>query len=368
MAEQLEVNSSTDLLNDFLSQGEDSIEPPKNDIIIDGGITETETITPANDTLDITNDLPDDLDIDSVEGDEVVTDDTVETEVTSTDSQYSFKALASVLSEEGLIDFEDSAELEDTPEVLFNSIKNTVAKEVQTYKDSIPEKAKQIIEFMEKGGSLDDYLNNAQKPFDIKNIDLTVESEQEKVVREYLKLQDYSPEEIEDTIKDYSESLILEKQAKVAAKQIDKYFDKKEQALLEQAEIENQARVEQYNTYINTISSTIDTADTLAGLPITAAEKTELKKYILARDKEGLTPYERDYAEDPIKTQLELAFLKYKKFDFSKAVKAGETQATQKFKDIFKNSETNIKTGKSVGETKTSSLSAFEQFKNSRNK
>lgn len=360
MSEQLEINQSTDLLNEFLNQGGD--DPIEKSIINDEGDQTVDKIIPAQPDLglDITSELPEGFD---AEPEATEPESTEVTDNDKTESQYSFKALAGYLSEEGIIDFEDSEQLEDTPEVLFESVKKTIEKEIQAYKDSIPEKAKNLFEYIEKGGDIDSYLEAIQKPFDIKKVDLTSESDQEKVVREYLKLQEYSQEEINETITDYKDSLILEKQAKVASKQLDKYFDKREQSLVETAAAEQSQKAEQYSQYISNLNTTIDTADTLAGLPITAKEKIEFKKYLLAADKSGITGYARDVAEDPIKTQVELAFLKFMKFDFSKAIKQGETKATQKLRDIFKNNEVNLKTGRSANEqNEEDSLGAFRSF------
>ena len=358
--------TNEDFLTNFLSQqGEDNKEIEKNDIIIDGGIEDSESIKiedPSlipNKELEITNQLPDDLETDIV-------DDVEDTKVDNdTDKgQYSFKALASYLSEEGLIDFEDSEDLEDNEEVLKQSVKTTIEKEINAYKESIPEKAKQLIEYIEKGGDIDSYLSKLQKPFDVKNIDFDSEADQEKVVREYLKNQEYSQEEIDETISDYKDSLILEKQAKVATKQLEKHYDKVEQSLLAEQEAIQEARKEQYSQYLSNVNTVIDNSDTLAGLPLTNKEKLDFKRYLLSPDKEGLTQYAKEVAENPVQTQLELAYLKYMKYDFSKAMKKGETLATQKIKNIFKANETTIKTGKSVNETSQESdnLSAFRTF------
>lgn len=358
-----EINE--DFLSDFLSQqGGTTEEIEKNDIIIDGGTEDSETIETndpsliPNKELEITSELPDGFEAaeESNENDESVE--------TTDKGQYSFKALASYLSEEGLIDFEDSDDLEDNEELFKQSVKSTIEKEITAYKESIPEKAKQLIEYIEKGGDVDSYLTKLQKPFDIKNVDLTSESEQEKVVREYLKNQEYSQEEIDETITDYKDSLILEKQAKVATKQLEKHYSKIEQSLLAEQEAIQEARKEQYSQYLSNVNTVIDNSDTLAGLPLTNKEKLDFKRYLLSPDKEGLTQYAKEVAENPVQTQLELAYLKYMKYDFSKAMKKGETLATQKIKNIFKANETTIKTGKSVNETSQESdnLSAFRTF------
>lgn len=355
-------------LEEFLSQqGEGSKEVKTNDIIIDGGTDDSETIEQKdpslipNKELEITNELPDGFE---PAGDESQEDNENNSIEKVDKSQYSFKALANYLSEEGLIDFQDSDDLEDNEDVLKQSVKTTIEKEISAYKNSIPEKAKQLIEYIEKGGDVDSYLTKLQKPFDIKNVDLTSESEQEKVVREYLKNQEYSQEEIDETIDDYKDSLILEKQAKVATKQLQKHYDKIEQSLIEEQEAIEESRKEQYTQYISNVNTVIDSSDTLAGLPLTNKEKLDFKRYLLTPDKEGLTQYAREVAENPVQTQLELAYLKYMKYDFSKAMKKGETLATQRIKNIFKANETSIKTGKSVNEAsdETGSLDAFKSF------
>ena len=371
MTDSLDINSSADLLNEFLGQ-QDGAPEVTDQVLNDRTEDEVEGVdkitpkppvaTPDNTELGIINELPEGFETEETEKETTETTPTKDTE-----SNYSFKALAGFLSEEGIIDFEDSTELQDTPEVLFESVKNTIAKEIQSYKDSIPEKAKNLIEYIEKGGDVDSYLTAIQKPFDLTTLDLTSESDQEKAVREYFKIQEYTQEEIDETIKDYKDSLILDKQAKVATKQLQKYFDKREELVLAEQAEQAEAQKAAYSNYITQVSTKIDTAETLAGLPLTAKEKTEFKKYLLAVDKEGLTGYAKEVAEDPVQTQVELAYLKFKKYNFANAVKAGESAAAKKFKEIFKSNETTIKTGKSSEEVASSGLDAFAAFRGKSN-
>lgn len=345
MEEQLQVSNSPDLLNEFLGQNGEEQEKPS--IINDEPNKSSESIKPEIDnSLDFINELPEGFENDE----EKEVKEKEETTEVKSQGEYSFKALAGYLSEEGIIDFEDSEGLEDNPELLIESVKGTIAKEIQAYKNSIPDKAKQILEYLEQGGSIDSYLSKVQNSFDVTALDLTNERDQEVVVRENLKLQGYDSSEVDETIQDYKDSLILDKQAKIADKQVKKYNAEKEEAVLASQEQEQAQRAEQYKTYVSNINTTIDTADSIAGLHVDTKDKLSFKQYLLGRDKEGYTAYERELAEDPVKTQLELAYLKFKKYDFTKASKQGETAATKRIKDIFKRSETNNTTGKSVEE------------------
>lgn len=356
----IEINSSEDLLNNFLNQNENpdvaitSEKEEDNTTIITEGLK-----TPDIDNLDIVSTAPDDLIVEEEVEQNITEDKSVET--IKSESEYSFKALADYLSDEGVIEFEDSDELEDSPEVLINSVKSTIAKEIENYKNSIPEKAKNLIEYLEKGGDVEKYIETISKPFDINNANLDSESDQEKIVREYLKLQGFEQEDIDETVQSYSDSLILETQAKVASKQLKKYYDKQEAELLKQQEQALEAQKQEYENYVAKLNTTIDTSESIAGLPISNKDKADFKKYLLAVDKNGNSQYAKDLAEDPIKSSIELAYLKYKKFDFTEAIKKGETEATKKLKNIFKSKETTIGTGKSIQEAV--SKDAFAAFR-----
>ncbi len=318
------------------------------------------------------NYIPEDEEEEEVESLEDIEDETeeeVETNVETSDEEdeddgeaYSYKAVLRHLNDEGLVDFEDSEDLEDKPELIFESVKNTIVKGIEDYKESIPDKGKKFLEYLEKGGDPDTYFEALQKPFKISDLDLSEEGDQETVVREFLKSQDYSQDEINETIADYKDSLILEKQALVASKKLDKVFAKKEDELIKHQEAIKEQEKTQYITYINTLNDTIENSTELAGLPLTKKEKDQFRQYLLATDKQGLTQYQKEVQENPVKTQLELAYLKFMKYDFSKAIKKGETEATKKLKDIFKKNEKTVTSGRSV-ETDTTAGDDFAAFR-----
>lgn len=99
------------------------------------------------------------------------------------------------------------------------------------------------------------------------------------------------------------------------------------------------------------------------GLSVGPNEKKEFQRYLLARDKEGLTQYEREVQENPIQTQLDLAYLKFKKFDFSKLANKVKTQETKRIKGLIKTKDTSPQ-GKSrtVDISRSGSLDAFKSL------
>lgn len=281
------------------------------------------------------------------------------------DIEYSYKALANFLAEEGAIDFEDSEDIEDTPDIIKDAVFNTAKNMVEEYKESIPEEGKDFLDYLEKGGDPSKYFQSLERPIDFNELNLEDDKNQKRVVGELLKSQGYSDDEIKETIQDYEDGLILEKQAKLASKKLEKVYEKKKEQLIASQQKEIEDRNKNAETYINEIKNTISTSDSLGGLSINNSDKKSFEKYLLQRDKEGLTQYEKELKDNPIKTQLELAYLKFKKFNFAKVANKVKTDEARRIKGLVKSKDATTKGGskrvKSVDET-GSDFSAFESF------
>lgn len=276
-------------------------------------------------------------------------------------ANVSYKAITDYLAESGIIDSLEDYEGDDTPEALEMAIQNTISNMVQHYKDSIPETGKQFLNYLEKGGDPTKFYQSLEQPLDFKNLDLTDESIQKQVYREYLKSLDYTEEEITEELNDAEDNLLLEKKAKTASSKLEKIYSKKQQELLEQQELQQQEQVQKYQNYVNEINKTIEGSTDLAGLTLSPSEKIEFKKYLLDVDNEGLTKYQKELNDNPVKTQLELAYLKFKKYDFSKVTKQATTQATRHIKNIIKQTDkTNARSNQQVTRSTSGDLSAFK--------
>lgn len=345
---------SEDLLGEFISQNTEA--PEKEE--------PTEDIEPLEipkepvKEQDLVNEFASQFEEEGVEEE---SEDSPEPNLEEPDSDYSFKALATYLSDEGIIDFEDSEDLEDSPELLFQSVQKTIEAEIKNYKESIPEVGKKFLEYLEKGGDPSKFIEAAAQPIDFKSLDLEDTNIQKQVVSEYLKTQDYTQEEIDDLLQDYEDSLILEKQATLAAKKLEKIHSKKLDQLTADQEAAVEAQKEQAAKYVNTLTTTIDSSEQLGGLEVTKKDKDAFKAYLLQTDKNGLTQYQKDINEDPVKTQLELAYLKFKKFDFGKVAKTAKSDAARAIFKGIKATESNPKgKAKEVDLEDDNSLSVFK--------
>lgn len=306
--------------------------------------------------------VEEDADTDIQEPAEGSDDDSGE-EATETDVEsVSYRAIADYLAESGIIDgLGEDFEGEDTPEVLEIAVQKTAENLVTSYKESIPEVGKQFLDYVEKGGDPSKFFQALEKPIDFDTLDLTDEKNQKRVYEEYLKSLEWTPEEIKEELQDTEDNLLLEKKSKVAKGKLEKIHSEKQAQLVAQQEQALADQQAQYSEYINTIKETISSSSNIAGLTVSPSDKKEFERYLLETDNEGLTKYSRELNEDPVKTQLELAYLKFKKYDFSKVVKQAKTEATRQIRGIIKNSDkTAARSPQVVRDNKAGDLSAFK--------
>lgn len=260
----------------------------------------------------------------------------------SEEYEYSYKEIAGHLADIGLLD-ELEDEVDDTPEALELAVRKTVENSISTYKESIPDVGKQFLDYLEKGGDPYKFLETVNTNIDYKTLDLDNEDNQKLVLKEYFKTQEWTQDEIEDALADYEEGMILKKRAEKAAKDLEKIHSKQVEQLQAEQEQMIAERAKQHEEYINTVKNSIRSSNQIAGLQITDAEKAQFEKYLLETDRDGLTGYAKEIQANPIQTQLELAYLKFKKFDFSKVAKEIRTKETRNFKKKI------VETDKTVG-------------------
>ncbi len=140
----------------------------------------------------------------------------------SSDEASSLKVFASWLGEQGLVDFNEES-FEDSEEGLKNLVGATIEREVQNYKNSLPEDVHKLVEFVEAGGNPKDFMEAYYNNKSWGEYEVDSEVSQKVVLREYLKAQGEEDEDIEETLDTYEVSGILEKKAKVALNKLQAY-------------------------------------------------------------------------------------------------------------------------------------------------
>ena len=255
-----------------------------------------------------------------------------------------FKTFGKFLDESGIADF-DEEEFEDSEKGLLTMIDKTVEKAVNKYKESVPSEAKAFLEYLEAGGDPKKYVEDKQSMPDYKSLDdnmLSKESVQKALVTDWMRLQGYSDEEVAEQLKDYEESVLLEKQAKRVLPKLAGKQQEYEDGLVEGQKQEHQKRIKDHQDYVESIKKTIDEKEEIAGFQIPPKKKEDFFKYITESDKEGKTRLLSDIEADS-EAQLKMAWLMYNKFDFSTIEKKVKTKVSSKLRDSLSNLDSSTK-------------------------
>lgn len=257
------------------------------------------------------------------ETEEEIVDETEES-TEEQDDEGVYNTLANILIEEGvLIPKEDKEYLdaeigikelvEDTAEFKFkqhvDSLENTEIREGVTFKD--------FAEYIQNGGDPQYFIENVSQ-VDYRKVDITTDEDnleqsietQKLVIRDKLLLEELSEEEIDETISQYEESNMLEKQAKLSLKALVKKQDEEYTRMIEAQEEAKQARIVEMQKQDEMLKTTISSSK-----EIPDGEKDAYYKYLtvpVKKDANGnlLTQYQLDTLD--LNRRLEMAYVQFK--------------------------------------------------------
>ena len=358
----IEIEAIPDFLKGFEVEEDGTFTGP-----VDKSTDNTEVIKEDSlDNLKKELEIQDNPVVEDTKVDEPVADKT-ERPVENIEESPSVKVFLDAMIESNILSVPEGTELEDTPEALVEAFEHTVSSKVQDgidrYKEDIPELGKQFLEYIEKGGDPKKFIEAQNDPLDLQALDLTNEDDQKAVIEELLINQCYDADEIKETLQDYEDGLLLEKQSKIAVKKLEKAYEANRQNLMAEQDKVVKQREKEANDYISTVQTTINSATEIAGLAVSDKDKKDFESYLLRRDKDGYTQYQKDINNDPLNTQLKLAYLAFKKYDFSGVAKQAESTAAKKLRDaINQKKETTVKGQSQEPKVTGSDFSGFNKF------
>lgn len=278
--------------------------------------------------------------------------------------EISFKPLVEALAEKGILNYNSEEEFEDSDEGLENVIVNTIKAGIQEYKESLPEVVKELTDFIELGGDIGSYLQAKSNITTLENFDITSEENQEKVVRAFLKTQEYSEDEIDEAIKDYQDSLMLDKEAKRSLTKLKKLAEKEESELVERQRVAEEQQRKEYETYVANLKDTIMKSENIAGLKLNERDRKAFSDYLTKTDRNGETEYAKDLKKDYMNNSIALAYFKFKNFNFEDIEKKVEKKVTKDIKSkMFSKTTKTIKSSRRTPDEGSDNPS-FDAFKN----
>ena len=246
-----------------------------------------------------------------------------------------FRTIATEFSTKGLL-AEVGEDFEDSEEGFAALIDKTVDEKVKEYKESLPEVAKNFIDFVQAGGDPQHYVDS-RTTIDYNRISTDKLADnaaaQKEIVYNLLVKEGYEPDEISEEIADYEDGGLLANKAKRALGKLQKFQAQEQSQMIEKQKQEADAQKEQYNTFLSDLKQDIDTRDDIAGFEFSnKKQRNEFYNYITKVDrKSGKTQLQTDNEADS-EAQLKMAWLYFNKFNFSKVEKKAKTKATSDLK------------------------------------
>ena len=256
------------------------------------------------------------------------------------DDTKSLKPFISHMSERGILHFDEN-EFKDedfsNEDVLDKVVGKTVEKGIKDWKASYGEEANAFLNYIEQGGEPKTFLDTWYGQSSWGDFKVESEATQKAVIKESLRLADYSPEEIEDELGLYEDSGKLEAKAKIHLAKLQKYEEANKKDLVnKQKEYQLQQEEANKKYYTDLQKHWFDKVD-LNGFKLNKTLKDKVWDTIYKVDKKtGKTALQESY-ENNVDAQFMYALLVANNFDMSKFERQVENKVTSKIRKSLSN-------------------------------
>lgn len=284
---------------------------------------------------------------DSAEGEE---------EPESGEEPSELKTILEELVEDDVLIYDEEKEYELSNQGLKDLVSETIEKKskevLETFKAELPDKAKELLEVLEKGASVDDFVSMEQE-VDFSKVPLEnakgepLERNQELIVEDWLKIQGFTQEEIQETIADYKGAGLLGKQASISKNKLTNWQSEKNETFIKQKEAEKAQKIEEDTKAAVEFEKEVTSATDISGFKISKQKAKKLHEFITVPDKEGKTGFQK---ADSDENRLLYAFMAMEGFDKEKLVKSEITKKVIQLKKKLSNHQDSMAKPKRGGE------------------
>ena len=233
----------------------------------------------------------------------------------------------------GIFEYDEEKDYEDSLDGIKELVEDNKQAAIKTYKESLPEEGVRLLEHLNKGFSVDDFIADSNELIDFDAIDMTTEENQEMIVAYDLEQQGLNETEIAAQIEAFKSADLLEKFAgtsrtKLHAAQEHEQKVKEEKRLLE---IEtNKTRIEEEKAQFK---AKVENTREIKGIKLSENDATSLHDYITKPvGRNGETQFALDDAKNTDESRLFFAYLMQKGFDFKKLETKAKNKANFKLK------------------------------------
>ena len=197
-------------------------------------------------------------------------------------------------------------------------------------------------EYVKNGGKFEDFYAKQQESLSFENLDLENESNQKSVIRELLKYNGYTDEQINNKISRYEDADMLYDESEDALERL-KFIRQQEieDSRKQQEELAKQQE-EQSKQFLQNVSQDISSLDSIRGISIPKEDRAALYDYIFKVDQDGISQYQKDFNANLSKNLIESAYFTMKGDALvSGAKRDGETSAAEKLRKLLRHTSKN---------------------------
>ena len=274
-----------------------------------------------------------------------------------------YKSAISALFDKGILEV-DLEKIEDSEEGFDNAIEETLKNRTSKWVQSKNPDYIKFMEFTDNGGDPKQFLDIYYGNHTWEGFKVESEEAQKLAVRESLRLNDESPEDIEEIVTEWSDNGTLEKRAKSALVKLQKNetYQKEELVSIQKEYADKQKAAQQ--EYWEGFKKDLYSKEDIKGFKLTPKQKDNLWSYMTVIDKKtGKTEYQKA-TEAEKDSSLLFAYFAMNKFDTAKLEKQVETKVSRKYNSILNNYTTSTKEKISTGLNETyADNNPFKGFK-----
>lgn len=212
--------------------------------------------------------------------------------------------------------------------------------------NSVPEYADERIqaldEYVKNGGKFEDFYDVQKQRLTLDSIDLEDETNQKAVVRELLKHDGYTDDQITKRISRYEDADMLYEESEDALERLKTIRKREAEEAAQQQEQIAQQQAAQQKQFFDTVTKDISQLTDIRGIAIPKEDRRALFDYIFKVDQNGVSQYQKDFNSNLSKNLIESAYFTMKADALiSSAKKNGESSAADKLRKMLRHNTKN---------------------------
>lgn len=212
--------------------------------------------------------------------------------------------------------------------------------------NSVPQYADERIqmldEYVKNGGKFEDFYTAQQQRLSFDNLDMDDEANQKAIVRELLKHDGYTDEQINKRIARYEDADMLLEESEDALDRLKSIRQKEIEDNAKAQEEYARQQEEQSKAFYDSVSNGIKQLTNIRGIAIPKEDRQALFDYIFKVDKDGYSQYQKDFNANLSKNLIESAYFTMKADTIINGAKQqGETSAAERLRKMLRHSSKN---------------------------